>query len=45
MGLLRERYAGLRKGPLLLQSGLDEKWWADSMDVLLLSAKHRKFIV
>ena len=30
----RERYAGLKTGLLLyrLQSGLDEKWWADSME-------------
>ena len=34
MGLVRERYAGLRKGTsaVLLQSGLDEKWWTDSME-------------
>ena len=34
MGLLRERHAGLKKGPSaeLLQSGMDEKWWADSME-------------
>ena len=33
MALLRERYAGLKKGLLLYccnQSGLDEQWWADS---------------
>ena len=32
MDLLRERYAEYKKGRLLLQSGLDEKWWADSME-------------
>ena len=34
MGLLIERYAGLKEGAagVLLQSGLDEKWWADSME-------------
>ena len=30
MGLLKERYAELISA-VLLQSGLDEKWWADSM--------------
>ena len=34
MVLLRVRYAELKKGTsaVLLQSGLDEKWWADSME-------------
>ena len=34
MGLLKERYEESRKetSALLLQSGLDEKWWADSME-------------
>ena len=34
MGLLKERYAGLKKGTsaVLLQSGLNESWWADSME-------------
>ena len=35
MGLLREQCAESRKGHLLLQSGLDEKWW-DSMELLSL---------
>ena len=32
--LLKERCAELRKGTsaVLLQSGLDERWWADSVD-------------
>ena len=34
MGLLREQYAGVKEGTsaVLLQSGLDESWWADSME-------------
>ena len=34
MGLLREQCAELRKGhpSVLLQSGLDGKWWADAME-------------
>ena len=28
---LKERYAEYKKGRLLLQSGLDEKWWVDSI--------------
>ena len=35
MGLLKEQYAELIKegtSAVLLQSGLDEKWWADSME-------------
>ena len=34
MVLLKERYAELQEGTsaVLLQSGLDEKWWADSME-------------
>ena len=45
-GLLTEQYAELREGTsaVLLQSGLDEKWWADSME-LLLSAKHSRSLV
>ena len=34
MGLLREQCAGVKEGTsaVLLQSGLEEKWWADSME-------------
>ena len=35
MGLLKERYAQVSKegtSAVLLQSGLDEKWWADFME-------------
>ena len=28
---------------VLLQSGLDKEWWADSMECLLLSAQHSRF--
>ena len=31
MVLLKERYAELGSSAVLLQAGLDEKWWADSM--------------
>ena len=30
---------------VLLQSGLNETWWADSMELLYLSAKRHRFIV
>ena len=32
MGLLREKCAEQKKGHLQLQSGLDNEWWADSME-------------
>ena len=30
---------------VLLQSGLNESWWADSMEFLHLSAKRHRFII
>ena len=30
---------------VLLQSGLDKEWWADSMEMLLLSAQHSRSLV
>ena len=30
---------------VLLQSGLDENWWADSMEMLHLSAKRDRFVI
>ena len=34
MGLLKEQYGRVKEGTsaVLLQSGLNEKWWADSME-------------
>ena len=44
MGLLREQYAEVQEGTssVLSQSGLDENWWADSMECFYLSAKHSR---
>ena len=46
MGLLRAvRRIKEVTSAVLLQSGLDEKWWADSNGVLLLSAEHTRSLV
>ena len=48
MGLLREQCGEIKEGTsaVLLQSGLDENWWADSMEChLLISAKHSRSLV
>ena len=42
MGLQERAVRRVKEGTssVLLQSGLDEKWWADSMECLYLSAEH-----
>ena len=46
-GIAERVVRGVTEGTsaVLLQSGLDEKWWADSMDCCLLSAKHSRSLV
>ena len=47
MGLLKEQCAEWKKGTsaVLLQSGPDNEWWADSHGMLLQSAKHSRSLV
>ena len=47
MVLLKEQCARVKEGTsaVLLQSGLNESWWADSMECYNLSAKRHRPII